>query len=139
MDLFPEAITILDAGSVHEGTEALADKVDWLITSSKFARSKTGEQDLTKATKVLAKINPQSICTDGENGCFWSVNGDNGHLHSYQVDTVDSNGAGDVFHGAFAYGLVSDYEFADNLNFASKMAALSCTGKGIRGNIGKNK
>jgi sulfofructose kinase len=49
---------------------------------------------------------------------------------------VDSTGAGDVFHGAFIYGLVQDWDIARTLEFSNAAAALNCTAIGARGCIG---
>ena len=57
------SITILDAGSVHEGTLALMDKVDFLICSQKFAIDFTGDESLKHALDRLGKINSSVIIT----------------------------------------------------------------------------
>ena len=43
--------------------------------------------------------------------------------------------AGDVFHGAFCYGLLQDWPIRDILDFSNAMAALNCTAIGARGGI----
>jgi sugar/nucleoside kinase (ribokinase family) len=48
---------------------------------------------------------------------------------------VDTTGAGDVFHGAFIYGLLAGWEMRRILDFANAMAALNCTALGARGGI----
>jgi sugar/nucleoside kinase (ribokinase family) len=45
---------------------------------------------------------------------------------------IDTTGAGDVFHGAFAYAVALGYDLPQNLAFASAAAALSCRGLGGR-------
>jgi sulfofructose kinase len=137
LQAFPDVPSILDAGSVHEGTDLLKEKVDWLIGSAKFARKSTGLHNLKQAAKALSKINKKVIITDGDKDCHWSINGKSGQTPAFSVDATDSNGAGDVFHGAFAYGLTQGIEFEKNILFSSKIAALSCTGIGIRNNIPK--
>jgi len=59
-----------------------------------------------------------------------------GQLHqpAFQVQpAVDTTGAGDVYHGAFAYGLALGYELEHNLAFSAAAAALSCRALGGRG------
>jgi ribokinase len=51
------------------------------------------------------------------------------------VDSVDTTGAGDVFHGAFLYGLFQDWSVGRCLRFANSAGALSCTQYGARGGI----
>jgi len=43
------------------------------------------------------------------------------------VHTVDTLGAGDVFHGAFALAITEKQELRQALRFASAAAALKCT------------
>ncbi|HEX9786165.1 MAG TPA: carbohydrate kinase family protein [Opitutaceae bacterium] len=45
---------------------------------------------------------------------------------------VDTNGAGDAFHGAFALGLVRRMEWPELLSYASAAGALACTRQGAR-------
>jgi sulfofructose kinase len=46
-------------------------------------------------------------------------------LPAYPVNALDTTGAGDVFHGAFAYGVLNGFTLLDNLHFSSAAAALS--------------
>ena len=134
MEKFPNAQTVLDAGSVHEGTELLADKVDWLITSAKYARNKSGTEDLKEALAILAELNPHTVITNGEEGCLFSIPGEFGMIPAVKVKAVDTNGAGDVFHGAFAYGLAKEMSYVNNLADSTRIASQSCMVKGIRRN-----
>jgi sulfofructose kinase len=43
------------------------------------------------------------------------------------INVVDTTGAGDVFHGAFLYGLLQSWEAGDILLFANAVSALKCT------------
>ena len=52
---------------------------------------------------------------------------------------VDSNGSGDVFHGAFAAGLTKGYVPEKCCLYASAVAALKCTGVGARESIPDHK
>ena len=53
----------------------------------------------------------------------------------YPARVVDSNGAGDVFHGAFAAALLRGYDFLTCCHFASATSALKCTGIGARESV----
>jgi sugar/nucleoside kinase (ribokinase family) len=53
----------------------------------------------------------------------------------FPVDVVDTTGAGDVFHGAFLYGLLQGWEAGDILRFANAVSALKCTRLGGRAGI----
>ena len=53
----------------------------------------------------------------------------------FQIDVVDTTGAGDIFHGAFLYGLLQNWQFKEILEFSCAAAALNCRAPGARGNI----
>lgn len=73
--------------------------------------------------------------TDGENGCTWMCNGAVQSIPAFKVDTLDTTGAGDVFHGAFALAIARGMNEGDGLRLASAAAALKCTKKGGRAGI----
>lgn len=124
--------TILDAGSVHDGTLALMERVDSLVASAKFARQFTGHDAPEAALAQLARHAPTVVITLGERGLVWQRNGASGALPAFAVEAVDTTGAGDAFHGAFAWCVARQRPFADTLIFASAAAALTCTQVGAR-------
>ena len=127
--------TILDAGSVHVGTRALADKVDYLICSEKFAREYTSQSEPELAAARLNELAATTVVTLGQDGLVWSQAGRVRRLSAFKVEVVDSTGAGDVFHGALAAGLAEGKAWEETLRFASAAAALSCTRPGARSGI----
>ena len=129
------SITILDAGSLHEGTEYLMDKVDYLICSEKFGYQATGFTDVDSVVKSLYKINKNVIITLGERGLIYKTEKGKGSLPSYKVKAIDTTGAGDAFHGAFAFCLTKNYTFSDALKFSSAVSALNCMKIGARTGI----
>lgn len=124
--------TILDAGSVHEGTKRLADKVDYLICSKKFAVDFAGTVNIGQALDKLCQISPHVVITLGDRGLVWKYNDNTEEMPAFKVNAVDTTGAGDVFHGAFACCKVKNMPWEDSLRFASAAAALSCTKTGGR-------
>ncbi|UCF95211.1 MAG: hypothetical protein JSW39_14025 [Desulfobacterales bacterium] len=125
-------LTVLDAGSVHDGTRALAGRVTFMVASEKFARDFTGEKDILQAAIELSQVAPAVIVTCGEAGLVWRRGSSVGRLGAYRIDAVDTTGAGDAFHGAFAAGLAAGREWEDLLRYASAAAALCCTQYGAR-------
>jgi len=122
--------TILDAGSLHAGTELLMDKVDYLICSEKFAHQFA--RDASKALRSLSKISANVVITLGDKGVIWQRGNETDQLPAYHVETVDSTGAGDAFHGAFAAALAKRLNWNDSLRYASAAGALCCTKIGAR-------
>ena len=51
---------------------------------------------------------------------------------AFLVDAIDSNGSGDVFHGAFAFCLTRGYNYYKACVFSSAVSALKCTKLGAR-------
>lgn len=122
--------TVLDAGSVHEGTLALMSRVDYLVCSEKFACQHAGDQ--RKALSLLSGIAPNVVITLGERGLIWQRGTEQGALPAYPVTAIDTTGAGDAFHGAFAAALAANMEWQSLLRYASAAGALCCTRMGAR-------
>lgn len=127
--------TLLDAGSLHPGTEALAGRVDYLVASEKFARQYTGESDPERAVARLADTAPVAVVTLGVRGLLWQSGAQSGSVRAFSVKAVDTNGAGDVFHGVLAACIATGKEWEWSLRCASAAAALSTTGLGARSAI----
>ncbi|MGR8932178.1 MAG: carbohydrate kinase family protein [Gammaproteobacteria bacterium] len=122
--------TVLDAGSLHDGTRALMDKVDYLVASEKFALQLAG--DARQALTQLATLAPSVIITLGERGIIWQRGQERGKMAAPTVDPIDTTGAGDAFHGAFAAGLAANMEWLALLRYASVAGAYCCTKIGAR-------
>lgn len=124
--------SLLDAGSVHDGTLMLYNQVDYLITSEKFAREISGEDDPKLALVALDGAAPFTACTWGEHGAYWQDEDGQHHMPAFDIEAVDTTGAGDAFHGAFALGLAQGLSLRENLRRASATAALTCLRPGAR-------
>lgn len=142
LERYPEARTILDAGSLREGTDELATRVDYLIASERFARQVTGLPKLDEpgirvkaVTKLTNKYGRRVVITLGERGLIHGTETEFAYLPAFPVRAIDTTGAGDIFHGAFTYGLLKNWEFTQNLRFASMTAALSVQELGGRTSI----
>jgi len=124
--------TVLDAGSLHQGTQDLAGTVDYLVASEKFAVQFTGMDNPQSALQIMQETADCVVITIGESGLIWSKNGEAGSMKAFTVDVIDSTGSGDAFHGAFAYGLSSGMSWQALLRYASAAGALTCTKLGAR-------
>ena len=65
--------------------------------------------------------------TDGANDMLWLESGELRRLPAFPVQAVDTLGAGDVFHGAFALALAEGHGIAAAMRFAAAVAAIKCT------------
>ncbi|MDD5580023.1 MAG: PfkB family carbohydrate kinase [Methylobacter sp.] len=122
--------TVLDAGSVHTGTLALLSCVDYLVCSEKFAGQYADDEH--NALSQLAELAPVVVITLGERGLIWQRGNEQGAVPAYPVTAVDTTGAGDAFHGAFAAALAAGMEWQMLLRYASAAGALCCLQKGAR-------
>jgi sulfofructose kinase len=122
--------TVLDAGSLHEGTQALMTLVDYLVCSEKFALQIAGSVEL--ALSQLADSAPNVVITLSERGLYWRRGAEQGFMPAFKVTDVDSTGAGDAFHGAFAAAVAQRMGWEDVLRYASAAGALCCTKMGAR-------
>lgn len=127
--------TVLDAGSVHAGTEALMFAVDYLVCSEKFALQWLGADDPERAMAAMAERSPAVVITLGERGLLWKRGGESGRMAAFPVAAIDTTGAGDSFHGAFAAALAAGLEWTEILRYASATGALCCTRLGARPGI----
>jgi sulfofructose kinase len=140
---FPNVLSILDAGSWREGTVQLAPRVRHLAASERFALQATGLSELkTEAAQKLCveklrQFSPNAIITItlGERGLIAFDERGFYSLAAYPARTVDTTGAGDIFHGAFAYALLKEMAFHQSLRFASMTASLSVRAAGGRQSI----
>ncbi|MFZ2725504.1 MAG: PfkB family carbohydrate kinase [Methylococcaceae bacterium] len=123
-------ISVLDAGSVHEGTLALMREVDYLVCSEKFALQYAGDEHT--ALLRLAEFSPAVVITLGERGVIWQRGTERGALAAFVVNALDTTGAGDAFHGAFAGALTTPLSWLEILRYASAAGSLCCTQMGAR-------
>lgn len=121
---------VLDAGSLHEGTQDLMEKVDYLVCSEKFAVQFAGT--IGQALSRLAEVSPAVVITLSERGLIWRKGNEQGALPAFAVASIDSTGAGDAFHGAFAAAVAAGMDWPDILRYASAAGALCCTKMGAR-------
>jgi len=102
-----------------------------------FALRFTGADSASAAARQLLALGAEAVVvTMGARGCVAASHAGIISQPAFAIDpVVDTTGAGDVFHGAFAYGIALGYDLADNLRFASAVAALKCRQLGGRAGI----
>lgn len=138
---FPNAIKVLDAGTYKESTKFLGAIVDYLVCSEDFAKAYCKrdvilEEDFAQVLDELKKLNSnQIIVTLGERGVILEKEGKVQHFKAFPAKAIDTTGAGDIFHGAFVYGLSQGFSLEQNIVFSSACAALSVEKIGGRTSI----
>jgi len=125
---------LYDAGGLYVGVERLLPLTDILIPSEEFALGHTGAETAEDAAKILfEKYSPEIVViTQGKKGGIIFDGKEVKEYPAFLVDAVDSNGSGDVFHGAFAFAMDMGYNYYDACVFSSAVSALKCTKIGAR-------
>jgi len=84
----------------------------------------------------MAAWGPRTLmCTLGGQGVLAVIGGRVEAFPAYEVDVVDTTGAGDVFHGAYLVGLLQGWDLQATALFASAVSAIKCTQLGGRAGI----
>ncbi len=122
----PVVVDVDRAMSLREG---LLHASSHLVFSSEPLQETAGVTDDGQALKKIAKLTPSFLAgTRGPRGTIWlDEQGNIQETPAFPVHTVDTLGAGDVFHGAFTLAVTEGQELRQALRFASAAAALKCT------------
>lgn len=125
---------LYDCGGLYDGVENLLCHTDIMIPSEEFSLGHTGCKSAEEAAKKLYDTyKPEVVViTQGSRGGILYDGKTVTAYPAFRVNAVDSNGAGDVFHGAFAAGVIKGYDYLKCCYFASAVSALKCTGVGAR-------
>jgi len=120
---------IVDVDRAMSLREGLLNASTHLVFSSEPLQETADVTDDAQALKKIAKLTGSFLAgTRGPKGTIWlDENGDVQETPAFPVHTVDTLGAGDVFHGAFALAITEKQELRQALRFASAAAALKCT------------
>lgn len=118
---------VFDGDHIREGVGTLVGAVDVLICSERLAAELAPRDDLEATLVEIQRLGPRAvIITLGEAGAI-GVHGDElVRQQSFPIDAVDAQGAGAVYHGAFAAAMLGNLPFTTCMVFASAAAALSC-------------
>jgi len=127
---------VADLGGVEGTRRELLPYVDYLIANEQCARRLAGGDDPERACRLMRELGPGvAVVTLGERGCAFADGSDRGRMPAFEVEVVDTTGAGDCFHGAFCVGVVHGWPLERTLEFASAAAALKCRKLGGRAGL----
>jgi sulfofructose kinase len=123
---------VIDIDSPMPLDDRLLAASSHLIFSGETLRASAGMADDEAALRTIAGLTPAFLAaTRGPRGTIWlDENRQLRETPAFPVQAVDSLGAGDVFHGAFALALTEGQDLAAALRLASAAAALKCTRHG---------
>ncbi len=127
----------LDVDTIYPGFEHVLRYVDYLVAGSGWPAKWTGISDPFQALTVLRQEYGMRVAamTLGEEGALALYEDRWFYSAAFDVRCIDTTGAGDVFHGAFCYAMLSGMGMQDALDFSNAAAALNCTDIGARGHI----
>lgn len=127
------AILDLDVGE-PEVLHALAAEATHIIASEAGAGALTALHEPQAALDELSRrFGVACAVTCGEKGVYWKEpDRPAGFTPAIPVRAVDTNAAGDVFHGAYAFCVARGEEMATAIRFAAAAAAIKCTRYGGR-------
>lgn len=135
--------TVLDGEIADEACfTRLLPLVDHAIFSEPGLRAFNGSVDTDSDVDLIMALQRArdlgcrvAAVTRGPRGTFWLDDRGAHRQAAFPVKAIDTTGAGDVFHGAYALAIGEGADIGDAMRFASAVAALKCTRKGSRAGI----
>jgi sulfofructose kinase len=104
---------------------------DYNLFSAPALTRFTGLDEPQAAIRAAADRTRAAVgVTLGDRGFLWLDNGRCWLQPAFQVNAIETNGAGDAFHGAFAFAIARGDNVSQAARFASATAALKCTRRG---------
>lgn len=126
----------MDGERVVDGIDAVWPGVDLLACNPRFVAQVTGRAHVREGLAALAARGPARVAvTLAADGSIGLEEGRIVRVPGFAVPVVDTNGAGDVFHGACAVGELRGWPFEWTLTFANAVAAMKCRSLGGRRGI----
>lgn len=128
---------LYDCGGLYDGVERLLALTDIMIPSEEFALGHTSASSADDAAiKLYEMYKPEIVViTRGKKGGLLYQGNGVIDYPIYPAKVVDSNGSGDVFHGAFAVAAVKGYDYEKCCHFSSAVSAIKCTRVGARESV----
>jgi sulfofructose kinase len=128
--------TVLDGdmadADVFERLLPLTDHAIFSEPALKNFAGSAGDEALASLSRFNCRV---TAVTRGQAGASWYEGGSLSQRPAFPVDAIDTTGAGDVFHGAYALAIGGGLAVQDAMAFASASAALKCTQAGGRAAI----
>jgi len=127
---------VADLSGVGGQNGRLVAEIDCLIVDENCGRQVAGGDEPEKACRLLMDMGPDAVVvTLGERGCVFADAAGVRRRAAFQVEVIDTTGAGDCFHGAFCAALVQGRTFDEAVELASAAAAMNCRSLGGRAGL----
>ncbi len=125
---------IFDVGSMRNDVTKILPLVDHLVCAQDFALPYTKVGNIIDSIRRLSRLcHGTIVITAGIKGSIGYCREEGLAIaRAYKVKTVDTTGAGDVYHGAYIFGLLKNWNLDKRMKFASAAAAIKCTKPGGR-------
>jgi sulfofructose kinase len=131
--------TVVDVERVRPGINDLLANVDAIIAAQDFPSELTGCEETGRALSTIAREfgSPLVCVTLGSEGSLARAGGREIRTPAFEIDCVDTTGAGDAFHAGFIAGCLRTPEghIEEVLRYANAVAALNCRALGARGGM----
>ena len=128
------ARTVVDAGTLRDGTRELVPEADVVIASESFARAYAGDPE-----SCCRRLREEGVevagVTLGHRGYVASFGSTWLERPAVEVDAVDTTGCGDVFHAGVCHGMLAGWAWERTFEFANAAAAQCATALGGRAGI----
>jgi sulfofructose kinase len=130
---------IYDSERWREGIEDIMSTADYFIPSSEFLEAAELQFHDMSFNQRIIKLNNmvagKLIVTHGEKGAYYIADGTLYHVAAPEINAVDTVGAGDNFHAAFALALSKGFDLHQMVKFSVAVASLSCREYGGRNGV----
>jgi sulfofructose kinase len=122
------SITDLSQRNFHPRMREYLSLIDYPILPEMYVKAFCNIDDPLEAGKrMYHPDNKALIVTCGDRGAHIITAAGTDFIPAFPITPVDTTGAGDVFHGAFAFALWKGYGLREAVTFASAVSALKCT------------
>ncbi len=129
-------LRVLDGEPPFEGGHEMITLASHIIFSAPGLKVLSGIDDFAGGLRRIGKMTDAWLAvTDGANGVYYLDGGEMVHVKVPQIEAVDTLGAGDVWHGAFALALAEGRSEVEAIAFANVAASLKCTRRGGRAGV----
>jgi sulfofructose kinase len=130
------AMTVVDAGTLRDGTRELLPVAEVVVASESFARAYVGADDPEGCCRKLQEEGVRIAgVTLGDRGYVALIDGEFLRKPAREVHAIDTTGCGDLFHAGICEGILAGWDWRRTVVFAKWAAGAAATAIGGRAGI----